>query len=144
MDWRRLERWATIASIALYVAAAVSLVIMLGETLLPADSPSRRAVNYIANYLQRLGDIGGGTIIIVVLLILAGGGTYMLFLRAYDKYQENKQRREQERAAWRAEAIAEGRAEGRAEILDELRELGINVDNLLSSLESDSDPPRTE
>lgn len=168
MDWRRLERWANVASIALYVAAVVSLVIMLGESLLPTDSPVQRAVSDTANYLQRLGDIGGGTIIIVVLMILAGGGSYMLFFKAYDKYQENKQRREQERAVWRSEAIAEGRAEGRvegraegrvegralgrvegraegrAEILDELRDLGINVDGLLPDKGPNLDRTETE
>ncbi len=141
MDWRRLERWAIIATIALYAAAALSLFLILGETLLPEGSPIQQASHNIANHLTRLGEIGGGVVIVVVLSILVGGGIGMLFLRAYDKYQENKQRRERERAQWMAEAMAEGRAEGRAEILEQLRDRGINVDDLLPPSEPSYETP---
>lgn len=143
MDWRRLERWAIIATIALYVAAAASLAIMLGESLLSEGSSQQRAFHDIANYLNRLGEIAGGMIIVIVLLILVGGGIGMLFLKAYDQFQENRKRRARERA----EAVEEGKAigieQGRAEILDELRERGFDVDDLLPPDESDTEPPAT-
>lgn len=143
MDWRRLERWAIIATIALYVAAAASLAIMLGESLLLEGSSQQRAFHDIANYLNRLGEIAGGMIIVIVLLILVGGGIGMLFLKAYDQFQENRKRRARERA----EAVEEGKAigieQGRAEILDELRERGFDVNDLMSPDESDTEPPAT-
>ena len=133
MDWRRLERWAIIATIALYVAAAVSLAIMPGESLLSEGSSQQRAFHDIANYLNRLGEIAGGMIVVIVLLILVGGGTGMLFLKAYDQFQENRKRRAQERES--------ARAEGRAEIIEQLRNKGVNVDDLLPPDESDTEPP---
>ena len=147
MGWRRLNRWAITATIALYVAAAASLAVMLGENLSPEGSSAQLAFRGIAGYLVRLGDIGGGTVIATILLIMIGGGTGVLLFKAYDQYQENKQRRAQERAQWRAEAVAEGREEGRKEgreegrkqgreqILNQFRELGIDVDELLSARE---------
>ena len=143
MDWRRLDRWATIATISLYVAAAASLVIILGETLLPAGTPARVAFHDIANYLNRLGDIGGGAIIVIILFILAGGGTAMLLINAYDKFQEIRRRRAQERQEMAdaiAESRAEGRAEGRAEILDQLRKSGVDVDDFVPPEDADSEP----
>ena len=149
MDWRRLERWATWATIALYVAAAVSVIILLGESLLPAGSPAQQIFHGIANHVNRLGEIGGGTLIYVILLILIGGGIYVLILRAIDKYHENRERRARERAEAIAEGHAEGRAEGhaegraegraegleqgRAEVRDQLQERGYNLDDLLGS-----------
>ncbi len=153
MDWRRFERWATVATIALYVAAAASLVIMLGESLLSEGSPAQRAFHNIADYLNRLGDIGSGTIVVVILFILVGGGTIMLLLKAYDQFQENRKRRARERAAaaaeGRAEGLAEGRAEGlaeglalgRAEIIGQLRERGISLDELVVSDETEPEDP---
>ena len=111
MDWQRFERWATVATIALYVAAAASLVIMLGESLLPEGSPAQRAFHDIADYLNRLGDIGSGAIVAIIVLILSGGGAGMLLFKAYDQFQENRKRRAEERA----EALAEGQARGRAQ-----------------------------
>ena len=151
MNWRRLERWAIIATIALYAAAAASFIILLGESLLPESSPVQRVFQDTANWLNRLGDIGGGTIIIIILLVLAGGGIYVLFLKAIDKYHENRERRARERAEWEAEARsrglaqgrAEGRTEGRAEILEELRKRGVNVDDLVPPTEPDSEAPET-
>ena len=127
MDWQRFERWATVATIALYVAAAASLVIMLGESLLPEGSPAQRAFHDIADYLNRLGDIGSGAIVAIIVLILSGGGAGMLLFKAYDQFQENRKRRAEERAA----ALAEGRAQARAEIRDRLKERGIDLDDLL-------------
>ena len=127
MDWQRFERWATVATIALYVAAAASLVIMLGESLLPEGSPAQRAFHDIAGYLNRLGDIGSGAIVAIIVLILSGGGAGMLLFKAYDQFQENRKRRAEERAA----ALAEGRAQARAEIRDRLKEQGIDLDDLL-------------
>ena len=153
MDWRRLERWAIIATIAAYVAAVVSLAVFLGEFLLPDGSPAQRIFHGIANYLGRLGDIGGGSIVTVILLALIGGGTYVLILKAIDKINENRERRARERAEWeaasraqgraegRAEGRAQGRALGRAEIIEQLRDKGINVDDLLPPDESDTEPP---
>ena len=165
MDWQRFERWATVATIALYVAAAASLVIMLGESLLPEGSPAQRAFHDIADYLNRLGDIGSGMIVVVILFILVGGGTVMLLLKAYDQFQENRKRRARERAEaaaeGRAEGLAEGRAEGlaeglaegraeglveglalgRAEIIDQLRERGISPDELVVSDETEPEDP---
>ena len=155
MDWQRLGRWATIATITLYVAAAASLVVMLGESLLPEGSPAQRTFRAVADYLNRLGDIGGGAIIAVILFILVGGGTGMLLFDAYDKFQEIRRRRAEERAEALAEGRAEGLAEGlaqgraeglvqgRAEILNELRERGVNLDDFLSSNETDAEPPET-
>ena len=131
MDWRRLERLAIIATITLYAAAVVSLIIMLGESLLPESSPVQRAFHDTANWLSRLGSIGGGTIIVIILLVLAGGGTVIFLLRAIDQFRENQKRREQERAEWQAASRAQGRAEGRAEVIEKLKDKGINVDELL-------------
>ena len=140
MHWRRLERWATVATIALYVAAVASLVIMLGESLLTEGSPAQRVFRDVAEYLNRLGNIGGGAIVAVILFILVGGGTGMLLLKAYDQFQENRKRRARERA----EALAEGRAQGRAEILDLLRERGVNLDELLPPEETKPGQPEAE
>lgn len=155
MDWRRLERWATIATIALYAATVVSVTVLLGEILLPANSPAQRIFHGIANLFSRLGDIGGGAIIFVILLVIAGGGIVVLILRAIDKYQQNRERRARERAEWEAashaeghaagriaghaeghaaghaEGHAEGRAEAHSEIRARLMERGINLDDLL-------------
>ena len=141
MDRRRLELWATIATIALYIAAAASLVIFLGENLLQEGTRAQRIFAATANHLNRLGGIGGGSIVAVILLILVAGGTWVLFIKAYDKYLENKQRRERERAEWRAQAIAEGRAEARAEILEQLKARGIDVDELIHPDEPESNKP---
>ena len=75
----------------------------------------------------------------------------MLILKAIDKINENRERRARERAEWeaasRAQGLAEGRAQGhaqgRAEIIEQLKERGINVDDLLSPDESDTEPPAT-
>ena len=104
----RLERWAIIATIVLYVAAVASLIILLGERLLPEGSPARRAFHNAANQLNRLGDIASGTIIIIILLVLAGGGIYVLILKAIDKYHANRERRARERAEWEAAARDRG------------------------------------
>ena len=143
MDWRRLERWAIVATIAAYAAAVISLVVFLGEMLLPEGSPAQRIFHSIASYLGRLGDIGGGSIVVIILLVLIGGGTYVLILKAIDKINENRERRARERAEWEAASRAKGHAEGRAELLDQLRERGYNVDDLLPPDESDTEPPAT-
>ena len=143
MDWRRLERWAVIATIAAYAAAVVSLAVFLGEFLLPKGSPSQRIFHSVANHLGRLGDIGGGSIVAVILSALVGGVTYVLILKAIDKINENRERRARERAEWEAASRAHGRAEGRAEIIEQLRDKGINVDDLLPPDESDTEPPVT-
>ena len=144
MHWRRLERWATVATIALYVAAVASLVIMLGESLLTEGSPAQRVFRDVAEYLNRLGNIGGGAIVAVILFILVGGGTGMLLLKAYDQFQENRKRRARERAEALAEGHAQGRAQGRAEILDLLRERGVNLDELLPPEETKPGQPEAE
>lgn len=142
MDWRRLERWAIIATIAAYVAAVASLAVFLGEILLPESSPAQRIFHGIANYLGRLGDIGGGSIVAVILLALVGGGTYVLILKAIDKINENRERRARERAVWeaasRAHGRSEGRAEARAEILKQLKARGVDVDELMPPDEPES------
>ena len=123
------------ATIALYAATVVSVIILLGESLLPGNSPAQHIFHSIANRLSRLGDIGGGAIILVILLVIAGGGIAVLILRAIDKYQQNRERRARERAEWEAASRAQGRAEGRAEQRAEIRarllERGINLDDLL-------------
>ncbi len=147
MDWQRLGRWATVATITLYAAAAASLAIMLGESLLPEGSPAQRTFHDIADYLNRLGDIGSGAIIAIIVFILAGGGAGMLLFDAYDRFQEIRKRRAEERAAalaegqaqGRAEGRAQGRAEARAEIQDRLKEQGINLDDLLPPDEPEPD-----
>ena len=140
MDSRRLERWAIVATIALYVASAASLVIIPGESLLAEGSPEQPGFRALADYLNRLGEIGGGAVIVAMLFILIGGGTGMLLLKAYDQLQENRKRPAREREA----ALAQGRAEGRFALLEELRNLGINVDDLLPSEDADSGPPGTD
>jgi hypothetical protein len=97
MDWRRLERWAIVATITLYVAAAASLVIILGESLLAEGSPEQPGFRGRADYLNRLDEIGGGAVIVAILFILIGGGTGMLLLKAYDQFQENRKRPARER-----------------------------------------------
>lgn len=149
MDWRRLDRWATIATISLYVAAATSLIIILGEALLPPGTLAQSVFHDIADYLNRLGDVGGGAVIVIILFILVGGGAGMLLINAYDKFQEIRRRRAQERQemaeaieASRAEGRAEGLAEGRAEIVDQLRERGVNVADFLPP--EDAEPESAE
>lgn len=56
-----------------------------------------------------------------------------LLTKGYELYREMLGRNEQLRA--------EGRAQGRAEIIEQLREKGINVDDLLPPDESDTEPP---
>lgn len=141
MDWRRLDRWATIATISLYVAAATSLIIILGEALLPPGTLAQSVFHDIADYLNRLGDVGGGAVIVIILFILVGGGAGMLLINAYDKFQEIRRRRAQERQEM-AEAIEASRAEGRAEIVDQLRERGVNVADFLPP--EDAEPESAE
>ena len=148
MNWRRLERWAIIATVALYVAAAVSVIILIGESLLPEGSPVQRALQDAAHWLTRLGGIGGGTVVIIILLVMAGGGIYVLILKAIDKYHENRERRARAIAEaldqGREEGREKGRAEGRAELLDQLRERGYSVDEFLSPEDTNSEPERTD
>jgi predicted transposase YdaD len=62
-----------------------------------------------------------------------------LLTKGYELYREMLGRNEQ----LRAEGRAEGRAEARAEIIEQLRDKGINVDDLLPPDESDTEPPAT-
>lgn len=141
MNWRLLDRWATIATIALYVAAIGTLVIVLGESLLPAGSPAQTTFRNVAEYLVRLGNIGSGMIMTVILFILLGVGTAMLLFKAYDQFQENRKRRARERAEAIAEGRAEGRAEARAEIIEQLKARGLDVDELIPPDETESNRP---
>lgn len=72
MNWRRIERWATIA---LYTAASVAVVIVLVEALLPVGSLGGKLARVAAHYLTRLGDVGSGALlaIIVIALLVMGG-----------------------------------------------------------------------
>jgi len=134
MDRRRLELWVTLA---LYIAAVVSLIVLLARRLVPERSPLQRAAQTIAEYLGELGDVASGTIVLIILLVIRGTATMALLTKGYELYREMLGRNEQ----LRAEGRAEGRAEARAEIIEQLRDKGINVDDLLPPDESESEPP---
>lgn len=132
MDRRRLELWVTLA---LYIAAVVSLIVLLARRLAPERSLLQRTAQTVAEYLGELGEVASGTIILIILLVIGGTVIMALLTKGYELYREMLGRNEQLRA--------EGRAEGRAEIIEQLKERGINVNDLLSPDESDTEPPAT-
>ena len=65
----------------------------------------------------------------------------MLFLKAYDQFQENRKRRARERAGDIAEGRAKGRAEARAEILEQLKARGLDVDEFIPPDDPENNKP---
>ena len=139
VNWRRIERWATIA---LYTAASVAVVIVLVEVLLPPGSLGQKLARVIAQHLTRLGDVGSGAllaIIVVALLVMGGIWTMVLIAEGVSRLstliKEIKGQNEQLKTAAREEGRAEGRAEGRDEMRDivreRLEERGIDPDEIL-------------
>lgn len=165
MQWRQIERWATIA---IYVSAGAGLAVLLAETLAPAGSAAQQLAHIAANRLTRLGEIGGGLLFAVVLAYLTTmGGTWLMVLlmegierlknrRARAELQLEKIReeirkegreaaREEGRKAGREEGREAGREEGREEIRAAVRErleqLGIDPDVVLRPQSQETAPP---
>ena len=136
MHRRRLELWVTLA---LYIAAVVSLIVLLARRLASERSLLQRTAQTVAEYLGELGEVASGTIILIILLVIGGTVIMALLTKGYELYREMLGRNEQ----LRAEGRAEGRAEARSEIIEQLRNKGINVDDLLPPDESDTEPPAT-
>ena len=157
MQWRQIERWATIA---IYVSAGAGLAVLLAETLAPAGSAAQQLAHIAANRLTRLGEIGGGLLFAVVLAYLTiMGGTWLMVLlmegierlknrRARAELQLEKIReeiRKEGREAAREEGRKAGREEGREEIRAAVRErleqLGIDPDVVLRPQSQETAPP---
>lgn len=143
MNWRRIERWATIA---IYVSAVLGLAILLTEELAPPGSWASRIAGAAATRLVRLGETGGGLLFAVVLTyltIIVGVWLMVLLMDGIDRLRNRKARFEKQQAAareavkeeGRKEGKAEGRKEGRAEmeglVRERLGELGIDPDAVL-------------
>lgn len=140
MNWRRIERWATIA---IYVSSGLGLAILLAEELAAPGSLAARITAAVAARLMRLGEIGGGLLFAVVLTyltIIIGVWFMVLLMEGIDRLRNRKYRLERQQAAARAEgqeqARAEGREQGRKEgraemeglVRERLGELGIDLD----------------
>lgn len=161
MQWRQIERWATIA---IYVSAGAGLAVLLVETLAPAGSAAQQLAHIAANRLTRLGEIGGGLLFAVVLAYLTTmGGTWLMVLlmegierlknrRARSELQLEKIReeiRKEGREAAREEGREEGREAGREEGREEIRaavrerleQLGIDPDVVLRPQSQETAPP---
>ena len=157
MQWRQIERWATIA---IYVSAGAGLAVLLVEMLAPAGSAAQQLAHIAANRLTRLGEIGGGLLFAVVLAYLTTmGGTWLMVLlmegierlknrRARAELQLEKIReeiRKEGREAAREEGRKAGREEGREEIKAAVRErleqLGIDPDVVLRPQSQETAPP---
>ncbi len=133
MQWRQIERWATIA---IYVSAGVGLAILLVEALAPAGSAVQQLAQITANRLTRLGEIGGGPLFAVVLAYLTTmGGTWIMVLlmegierlrtrRARTELRLERMREEVREEIRREEVREEIRKEVREEVREEIRELG--------------------
>lgn len=143
MNWRRIERWATIA---IYVSAVLGLAILLAEELAPPGSWAARIAGATAARLVRLGEIGGGLLFAVVLTyltIIVGVWLMVLLMDGIDRLRNRKARFEKQQATareavkeeGRKEGKEEGRKEGRAEmerlVRERLGELGIDPDAVL-------------
>ena len=142
MDWIRLERWVTLA---LYAAALVAATIMLAERLLPEGTPAQRAAAAAAEFLAELGSIAGGAIIVIILIVIGGTLGMALLTKGVDLFRELLGRNDQLRAEGIAigkemgleQGLEQGREQGQAEIRDRLRELGLDLDELLCSGDDD-------
>ena len=121
MNWRRIERWATIA---LYTAASVGIVILLLDELLPAGSLGQRLAQDAAGYLVRLGDVGGGALlgfIFVALLTMGGIWLMVLIAEGVERLSTIIKEIKGKDAQMKAEARNEGREMGREEGRDEMK-----------------------
>ena len=154
MDWIKLERWVTLA---LYSAALVAATIMLAERLLPEGTPAQRAAAVAAEFLSELGSIAGGAIIVIILIVIGGTLGMALLTKGVDLYREMRGRNDQLRAEGiaigkemgleqgleqgreqgleqgREQGLEQGREQGQAEIRARLREVGVDLDELLRS-----------
>ena len=162
MNWRRVERWATIA---LYTAASAAVVIVLLEALLPSGSLEQKLAQVAAQQLTRLGDVGSGALLaIIVIALLVMGGIWIMVLiaegvsRLSTLIKEIRGQNEQLKAAAREEGLAEGRQEGLAEgrqeglaegrdemrdiVRERLEERGIDPDEILPL--NDPENPRVK
>lgn len=164
MNWRRIERWATIA---IYASAGIGLAILLAEALLPAGSPAWRIASFAANNLIRLGDIGGGLLFAIALTALSVmGGIWIMVLIAEgwsrlteiireernwktrvaeaSREQGLEQGREQGLEQGREQGLEQGREQGmeemRAIIQERLELLGINPADVLPPEKSEPYP----
>ena len=140
MNWRQIERWATIA---LYAAAGVALAVLLVSELAPAASPTERLAHNVAVYLTAMGDIGGGTLFVIVLVsISVMGGIWIMVLIAKGVdtltaiIRDMRSRDERAKEAGRQVGREEGREEMLSLIGERLAELGISLNDLF--------PPETD
>lgn len=148
MNWRRIERWATIA---IYASAGIGLAILLAEALLPAGSPAWRIASFAANNLIRLGDIGGGLLFAIALTALSVmGGIWIMVLiaegwsRLTEIIREERNWKTRVAEASREQGLEQGREQGKEEmraiVQERLELLGINPADVLPSEKSEPDP----
>ena len=126
MNWRQIERWATIA---IYISAGVGLAMLMVEELSPPGSPAAQLGETVGRYLTRLGEIGGGALFAIVLAYLTIiGATWLmvLLMEGIDRLRSRRARAQlrmqQMQEEFRAKIREEVREEFRANIREEMRE----------------------
>ena len=126
MNWRQIERWATIA---IYISAGVGLAMLMVEELSPPGSPAAQLGETVGRYLTRLGEIGGGALFAIVLAYLTViGATWLMVLlmegidRLRSRRARSQLRMQQMQEEFRAKIREEVREEFRANIREEMRE----------------------
>ena len=120
MNWRRIERWATIA---IYASAGIGLAILLVEALAPPGSLAQRIATFAADNLTRLGEIGGGLLFAIALTALSVmGGIWIMVLIAEGWSRLTEIIREERN--WKTRVEEEGRAEGLEKGREQGREQG--------------------
>ncbi len=155
MNWQRMERWAIWASVAVYAAATVALLVLLVRNLAPDGSPAQRLAEGFAANLSDFGDVGGGALFIIVLLSMSAMGgvwTMVLIFKGVDTLTEmirerrgrddriREEGREEGREAGRQEGRQEGREEAIALFQESLEQAGISPDDLMRRLEERGGP----
>ena len=142
MNWQRMERWAIWASVAVYAAATVALLILLVRNLAPDGSPAQRLAQDFAANLSDFGDVGGGALFVIVLLsmsVMGGVWTMVLIFKGVDTLTEMIRERRGRDDRIREEGREAGRQEGREEAIalfqESLEQAGISPDDLMRRLE---------
>ena len=120
MNWRQIERWATIA---IYASAGIGLAILLVEALAPPGSLAQRIATFAADNLTRLSEIGGGLLFAIALTALSVmGGIWIMVLIAEGWSRLTEIIREERN--WKTRVEEEGRAEGLEKGREQGREQG--------------------
>ena len=148
MNWRQIERWATIA---IYISAGVGLAMLMVEELSPPGSLAARLGETVGGYLTRLGEIGGGVLFAIVLAYLTIiGATWLmvLLMEGIDRLRSRRARsqlrmqqiREEAREKFRAEIREEVRQDVDDIVRERLAELGIASDTFLDLRRTAAEP----